>query len=139
MEISAKKVITNLFYYTTALLVLLFSVLFMVSMAGKGLAVYQSVVYYIWAALAIVVVLADVIATVMGRHKFIVGLCVYGLMILCVIAGFIMFAALSVGGLVPAGALDLFNTLILFSGFITIGLIVTYILGLRSIQLEEMD
>lgn len=139
MELSAKKVINNLFYYTIALFVVLFSVLFMVSMAGKALAMYQMVVYYIWASLAIVVVIADLIATMMHKYKFIIGLAVYGLMVLCVVVGIIVFAGLSVGGIVPAGALDIFNTLIIYSVALTIGLLVVYHLGLKNILLDEME
>lgn len=140
MDISAKRVLNNLYYYTVALFVLVFSVLFMVRMAGLALASYQMVVYYIWTAIAIVLVIADVIATMMNnRYKYLISLCIYGLMVLAVIVGFIVYAAMQVGGVIPAGSLGMFNTLIFFSLGLTVGLIVVNSLGYKVVELNESE
>lgn len=139
MDSSAKKVMVNLYYYTIALFVLLFSVLFMVSMASKALATYQAVIYYVWAGLTIVLLFADIVATVMKKYKLIVGLCIYALMVMAVIVGIIVYAALNVGGIIPAGALDIFNTLILYSGALSFGLIIVYALGIKMIDDPDLQ
>lgn len=139
MDLSAKKVLYNLFYYTMALFVLLFSVFFMVSLASRALAPYQQWVYYIWTGLLIITLLADVIATVMNRHKFLIGLIVYGLMVIAVIVGIIVFSSLNVGGMIPVAVLDSFNVLIFYSLALTIGLIVTYRLGVKLNVIDELE
>ncbi len=136
MDISEKKVITNIAYYTLAFFVVLFSVLFMVLINGRGLELYQMIIYNIWAVLVIIVVLTDLLVSMTGRGKLVVGFAVYGLALLFFIAGFIVYASLSVGGVIPAANADIFNVLIYFSLALTLGLIFVYTLGITKQRLN---
>lgn len=139
MDTSAKKVMANLFYYTLAALIIAFSVLFIVALNTRAVATYQMVVYDIWAAVVILVVLADIWATMTNRSKYIIGLIVYGLTLLFIIVGFIVFAGLSTNGIVLAANVTIFNTLIYFSLGLTIALIVLYIVGLHTAKLNREE
>lgn len=137
MDLTAKKVLVNLFYYSLAFLIVLFSVLFMVLIGTKTLATYQMIIYYIWAGIAIAVVVFEVFASMRNRYKLVVGLIIYGLTFLCLLVGFIVYAALQTNGIIPAASLDVFSVLIYFSLAISIALITLFVLGTHMAKLAE--
>jgi hypothetical protein len=137
MEVQGRKVLCNIFYYSMAFLVLLFTILFMILLSNIAVATYQMVIYMIWSAALIILLIADVIATMMNRFKFVIGLLIYGLAFIYLVVAFIIYAAMNVGGLIPATAIDAFSVLVYFPLALTIGLFIVYFAGNK--RAEERD
>lgn len=136
METSEKKTLLNVAYYAGATLVIVFSILFMITMRLRNVAMYQQVVYYIWACVLILTICFDIVATNTNQMKFIVGLIVAGLTFLCLVMGVIVYAGMSVDGLIPFFAGERFAIVIAFSVLLSILSIVVFCVGEKLIQLR---
>ena len=130
METSNKKILLNIAYYSLIVLTVAFSVIFMLIMPVMEIAMYQRVVYTLWAILLILTVIFDVVATCgVDSFKYLVGLIIAGLAFLCLLVGVIIYAGISVGGLIPYYALTRYFVLSGFSVGLTIMIIVLFCTG----------
>ena len=100
---------------------------------------WAKVIYFIWAAVVIVVAIYDVICTRAGRSKFISGLIIYVLSILAVIMACVLyFINTGVDGL----ATDFFNIFISVSilSLMTTGyLIASWCVGEAKVEHESAE
>jgi len=126
MDLSARKVIVNLFFYTLAGLALLFSIFFMVKLYMLPLATYQMVIYNIFAVLVILSIAAIIVAALMKKYYFAVGFLVYALLVLFVIMFFILFANMQVEGIIASVYASHFRILVGFSLWLTVSTVILY-------------
>lgn len=136
MEADYKKTLLNIAYYGTAILTIALAICFMVGMSLRGVAMYQQVIYYIWAILLILTIVFDIISTHNGTMKFIIGLIVVGLTFLCILVGIINYAGMSVDGVIPYFAMGNFALIIGFSVVLTILTIVVFCVGEKITNLR---
>ncbi len=137
MDLSARKILANLFYYSFALLLIAFSIIFMIMLGNKDIATGWLVVYYIWSGLLILAVVLDAFSAMRGQYRFGAGLLNYLLSITFLVVGFVIYFRLSTDGVVPAANLDVFSTLIYFPLALTIALNVLFSLGNKMIRVNE--
>ncbi len=136
MEADNKKALLNIAYYGTIVITIALAIIFMISMSERDVAMYQQVVYYIWAILLILTIIFDIVASKKHNFKFLIGLIVVGLTFLCIVTGIIVYASMSVDWLVPYFAMGRFAIVIGFSVVLTIMLIVIYSVGEKIIELD---
>ena len=128
---SEKKTLLYVAYYASVTLTIAFSVLFMVAMSLSNVAIYQQVVYYVWAIVLILTICFDIFATNINQLKFISGLIVAGLNFLCLVMGIIVYGGMSIDGMIPYYAGQRFAIVILFSTILSIMSIVVFCVGER--------
>ena len=136
MDVSNKKTLLIIAYWSMVVLTIAFSVLFLVVMPYMQVAMYQRVVYYIWTILLMITVLSDVVATKLKNYKFVVALVIGGLAFLCLLVGVIVYAGMSIGWAIPYYAFGRFLTVVGFSVILTIMTIVTSVIGETMIELD---
>lgn len=129
MEVNQKKGLLTIAYYSTAILTIVLSILFMIAMGNKEVAMWQRVIYYIWSIILILVILCDMMASCKNQHKFVVGLAITGLAFLCLIVGIIVYATTNTNGVIPFTSAYPFAIVIGFSVALTILAIVTFCTG----------
>ena len=138
METTYKKILLNIAYYSLAVLTVAVSVWFMFIMRAMGIIEYQRVVYTIWAILIIPVVAFEIVATCrIYSLKYLVGLIVAAVTFLCLLVGIIVYAGMSIDGLVPYYALTRFYAVVGFSVGITIMLITLFCVGDNLLKLKD--
>ena len=137
MSVSNKKLLSTIAYYTLIVLSILSSAFFIYALTVKDVVMWAKVIYFIWAAVVIVVAIYDVICTRAGRSKFISGLIIYVLSILAVIMACVLyFINTGVDGL----ATDFFNIFISVSilSLMTTGyLIASWCVGEAKVEHES--
>ncbi len=139
MSVSNKKLLSTIAYYTLIVLSILSSAFFIYALTVKDVVMWAKVIYFIWAAVVIVVAIYDVICTRAGRSKFISGLIIYVLSILAVIMACVLyFINTGVDGL----ATDFFNIFISVSilSLMTTGyLIASWCVGEAKVEHESAE
>ena len=139
MSVSNKKLLSTIAYYTLIILSILSSAFFIYALTVKDVVMWAKVIYFIWAAVVIVVAIYDVICTRAGRSKFISGLIIYVLSILAVIMACVLyFINTGVNGL----ATDFFNIFISVSilSLMTTGyLIASWCVGEAKVEHESAE
>ncbi len=139
MSVSNKKLLSTIAYYTLIVLSILSSAFFIYALTVKDVVMSAKVIYFIWAAVVIVVAIYDVICTRAGRSKFISGLIIYVLSILAVIMACVLyFINTGVDGL----ATDFFNIFISVSilSLMTTGyLIASWCVGEAKVEHESAE
>lgn len=139
MSVSNKKLLSTIAYYTLIVLSILSSAFFIYALTVKDVVMWAKVIYFIWAAVVIVVAIYDVICTRAGRSKFISGLIIYVLSILAVIMACVLyFINTGVDGL----ATDFFNIFISVSilSLMTTGyLIASWCVGEAKVEHESSE
>lgn len=85
MESYHKKILLNIAYYTLIGLGFLSTVLFILKVAFSNMPVYIQIIYYIWCGFLILYLIFDVFCTIKQRLKFISGIILFVLALLCVI------------------------------------------------------
>ena len=139
MSVSNKKLLSTIAYYTLIVLSILSSAFFIYALTVKDVVMWAKVIYFIWAAVVIVVAIYDVIFTRAGRSKFISGLIIYVLSILAVIMACVLyFINTGVDGL----ATDFFNIFISVSSLslMTTGyLIASWCVGEAKVEHESAE
>lgn len=136
METNNKKTLLNIAYYGTISITIALSIIFMITMTMQNVALYQQIVYYIWAILAIATIVFDIVAVTKNDFKFLIGLIIVGLTFLCLVMSIIVYVSMSVDWLIPYFALGRFATVIGFSVILTILTIVIYCIGEHLINLN---
>ncbi len=139
MSVSNKKTLSQISYFTLAILAVLSSVFFINSLARSTVPMWARVTYYIWIGLMVGVVLFDIVCTKTREGKFISGMVVYVLSILSVIVPIILYFMNSdKTGLIPE-FFNVFITVSLFS-FMTVGLtIATWFVGESLVEHETAE
>lgn len=139
MDTNGKRILLNIAYFATEMLTMIFCVLFMITMTMRGVATYQQVVYYIWSILLILTIVLDIIALKIHSLKFIVGLIIAGIALLCLVMGVIVYAGMNTGGVIPYFAGERFAIVIAFSVALTILSIVVFCIGQYLIELKNSN
>lgn len=85
MQIDQKKVLLNITYYTLIGLSLLTSVLFILKVAFGNFPMYIKIIYFIWSGLLILYIAFDVFCTIRRVLKFVSGIILFVLALICVI------------------------------------------------------
>lgn len=129
MELSHKKIMQNLMYYTLIAITIALSVLYMIALSPNDVMTYAKVVYYIWTVAVVILLILDIVFTIMGSGKFFTGIALYILTLACIVMGIIVYLDLMVGGVLPETSMYMFTRLVIFSGVIDVLFVVTYITG----------
>ena len=74
MEVKQKNILQNILYYSLIAVIVALSVFYMIALAPNDVMMYAKVVYYIWIAGLLLVLMLDILATIMCRGKFCTGL-----------------------------------------------------------------
>ena len=134
MSVNGKRILSNITYYTLAILTLIASAFFIYCLSVKDVAGWARVIYYIWTAVVIGVIIFDVICTNSGEGKFISGIIVYVLSVLAVaMACILYFTNSGMAGL----ATEFFNLFISVSliSLITTGFLIgTWAVGESKVE-----
>lgn len=77
MSVRNKRMLSNLVYYTLAVLALCSVAFFIYCLSVREVAMWAKVVYYIWAGLVIGIVIFDIICTNSREAKTVSGLVIY--------------------------------------------------------------
>lgn len=85
MQIDQKKVLLNITYYTLIGLSLLTSALFILKVAFGNFPMYIKIIYFIWSGLLILYIAFDVFCTIRRVLKFVSGIILFVLALICVI------------------------------------------------------
>ena len=91
MSVRSKKLLSTIVYYTLAILALCSAAFFIYCLTTREVALWAKVVYFIWVAIAIGVVIFDIICTSSGEGKYISGLVIYVLSVLSVVMACILY------------------------------------------------
>jgi len=139
MSVSKKKLLSQICYYTLAILAVLSSVFFLTALSKSAIPGWARVVYYIWIALIIGSVIFDVVCTRTHEGKFLSGIIIYVLSILSVIVPIVLYY-MNTGdmGILP----DFFNVFITVSliSFMNVGLtIATWVVGESMVEHETAE
>lgn len=143
MDIRDKRMLSCLAYYTLLIISLGLSVLFCIALATYAVPVWAMIIYYVWTAIAIGVLLYDAYCMFIKGSKYISGLVLYFLAISAVIMSMVLYFVLA-GGIaaIPAGDVAMYEVLMALSGGITLFTIATFMVGEWNIQydldIEEM-
>ena len=85
MDFRQKKVLLNISYYTLIGLGILSSVLFILKVAFGNFPLYIQIIYFVWSGLLILYLIFDIFCTIKREFKFISGIILFVLALLCVI------------------------------------------------------
>ncbi len=142
MDIREKRVLTNMTYY--ALLGIAFALcgLFAWAVASFDVPMWAMIIYYVWIAVAIGVLVLDIICTITKGSKFIAGIIMYCLVLSAVAMAVVLYFVLAGTGRMPADVVGMYEVMMALSGSISLFLIATFLVGEWNIQydldLEEM-
>ena len=91
MSVNNKMKLSNIVYYTLAIITLVFSGFFVYALIVNDVAMWAKVVYFIWTAAVIGVVIFDIMCTRNREGKTIAGLIIYVLSVLALIVACILY------------------------------------------------
>ena len=139
MSVDRKRILSQIVYFTLAILAVLSSIFFVSALVKSTVPAWARVVYYIWIGLMIGAVIFDVVCTKTHEGKFISGLIIYVLSILSIIVPVVLYF-MNTGdmGLLP----DFFNVFITVSliSFTTVGFtIATWVVGESLVEHETAE
>lgn len=139
MSVSNKKILSQIVYYTLAILTVLSSVFFVISLARSTVPAWARVVYFVWIGLVIGVIVFDIICTRTHESKFISGIIIYILSILSIIVPVLLYFMNSNNmGILP-DFFAIFISVALMS-FMTVGfMIATWIVGESIVEHETAE
>ncbi len=134
MSVGNKKTMSTVVYYTLAAITLAFSAFFIYALFVREVVMWAKVVYLVWTAGVIGLVIFDVICTTNGEGKTISGLIVYVLSMLALIMAVILyFTNTGMNGLATE-FFNLFVSISLISIFTTGFMIATWVVGEHLIE-----
>ena len=134
MSVGNKKTMSTVVFYTLAAITLAFSAFFIYALFVRNVVMWAKVVYLIWTAAVIGVVIFDVICSTNGEGKTVSGLIVYVLSLLALIMAVILyFANTGVNGLATE-FFNLFISISLISIFTTGFMIATWVVGEHLVE-----
>lgn len=129
MELTHKKILQNMLYYSVLALTIIASIFFMVTLAMRDTMMYARVIFYIWTGVLVATLIFDIVCTVMHKNKFIVGLILFVLAMCWIVMAIVIYFNLSTGAMLVAANMGLFNRLVVFSFILTVMAITTFIIG----------
>ena len=91
MSVENKRKLSTIVYYSLAVLTLIFAGFFGFALVVRNVEMWAKVVYFIWIAAVVGVVIFDVICTMNNDGKTLVGLIVYVLSILAILMAAILY------------------------------------------------
>ena len=139
MSVEKKTVISSIAYYTLAILALAASIIFALNLMTDLLPAWARIVYYVWIAIAIGVIIYDVICTMKGEGKFLSGIIVYIVSILSVVMAIILYYVNGgLNGLV-AEAFGMFITIPFLALMISGALIALWVVGESKIEHKKEE
>lgn len=139
MSVEKKTLISSIAYYTIAILALAASIIFAMNLMTDLLPMWARIVYYVWIAIAIGLIIYDVMCTMRGEGKFISGIVVYILSILSVAMAVILYYINGgMNGLV-AEVFGMFITIPLFALMISGALIALWVVGECKVEHKKEE
>lgn len=138
MSVNDKMKLSNIVYYTLAIISLLFAGFFIYTLIINPVQMWAKVVYFIWTALVIGVVLFDIICTCNREGKRVAGLIVYVLSILALIVAIVLYFMNAGLNGISVNFFNLFISVSLISLFTTGFMIATWCVGAKVVD-HEVD
>ena len=139
MSVNNKRWLSNIVYYTLAILALLASGFFVYCLVVNPVAMWAKIIYFVWAGLVIGTVIFDVICTSTGESKQISGLFVYILSLMALgMSCILYFINSGMGGFVSE-FYNLFFSVSFISLMATGFMIATWGVGQTRVEAEVDD
>ena len=139
MSVNNKRWLSNIVYYTLAILALLASAFFVYCLVVNAVAMWAKIIYFVWAGLVIGAVIFDVICTTTGESKQISGLIIYVLSLMALaMACILYFINTGMGGF-ASQYFNLFISISFISLLATGFLIATWVVGQSRVENEVDD
>ena len=91
MSVKGKRLLSVITYYTLIGLAIAMSLGFVIALAMRVFPLWAKVVYFAWAGVVIGTLIFDIYCTANNRYKFISGITVYVLSVLCVAVSVIIY------------------------------------------------
>ena len=134
MSVSNKKMLSQIVFFTLAILTVLSSIFFIVTLSRSTVPSWARIVYFIWIGLVIGAVVFDIVCTKTHEGKFISGIIIYILSILSIIVPVVLyFMNSNETGIFP-DFFAIFISVALMS-FITVGLLIaTWVVGESMVE-----
>ncbi len=129
MELTHKRILQSMLYYSMLALTIILSVFFMITLSMKDTMLYARIIYYIWTGVLVASLIFDIVCTIMHKNKFVVGLILFVLAVLWLVMAIIVYFNLSTGAMLVAANMGLFNRLVVLSFILTGMSIFTFITG----------
>ena len=139
MSVNNKRWLSNIVYYTLAILALLASAFFVYCLSVNAIALWAKIVYFVWAGLVIGVIIFDVICTTTGESKQIAGLIIYILSLLALAMACILYFINSGMGGFASEFYHLFFSVSFISLMTTGFMIATWVVGQTRVESEVDD
>jgi len=134
MSVSNKKTLSQIVYFTLAILTVLSSIFFVVTLTRSTVPSWARIVYFIWIGLVIGAVVFDIVCTKTHESKFISGIIIYVLSILSVIVPVVLYFMNSDNMGIFPDFFAIFITVAIMS-FITVGLMIaTWVVGESMVE-----
>ena len=129
MELTHKRILQSMLYYSMLALTIILSVFFMITLSMKDTMLYARIIYYIWTGVLVASLIFDIVCTIMHKNKFVVGLILFVFAVLWLVMAIIVYFNLSTGAMLVAANMGLFNRLVVLSFILTGMSIFTFITG----------
>ena len=129
MSVRNKRMLSNLVYYTLAILALASVAFFVYCLTVREVQAWAKVIYYVWAGLVVGIVIFDIICTNSKEAKTVSGLVVY-ILSLAAIAMSVILYFVNFGFTAPATDVFLLFSSVTFVSFLVTGFtIATWCVG----------
>ena len=139
MSVSNKKRLCEIVYFTLAVLAVLSSIFFVVTLSRSAVPAWARIVYFIWIGLIIGAVVFDVVCTRTHEGKFVSGIVIYVLSILSVIVPVVLYFMNSNNTGIFPDFFTIFISVAIMS-FITVGFtIATWVVGESMVEHETAE
>ncbi len=134
MSVNNKMKLSNIVYYTLAVVTLIFAGFFIYALIINNVAMWAKVVYFIWTALVIGVVIYDIICINNRDGKTLTGLVVYVLSVLALIVACVLYFMNSGANGLADNFFNLFISISLISLITTGFMIATWCVGAKLVN-----
>ena len=129
MSVRNKRMLSNIVYYTLAILTLCSVAFFLYCLTVRGVAMWAKVVYYIWSGAVVGIVIFDIICTNSREAKTVSGLVIYILSVAAVLMACILYFVNSGFGALASDLFMMFISVSILSLMTTGYLIATWCVG----------
>ena len=134
MSEESKKILATIVYFTLAALAIASAGFFIFALVAKALPMWAEVIYYIWSGLVIGAIVFDIICTMTGEGKYVSGLIIYVLSVLCVAMSIILYITNATRTGLVADFMWLYLTASVISLMTTGYMIATWCVGQSQVQ-----
>ena len=139
MSVNNKRWLSNIVYYTLAILALLSSAFFIYCLIMNPVAMWAKIIYFIWSGLVIGVVIFDLICTTTGESKQVSGLIIYVLSLMALAMACVLYFVNSGMGGIASQFFNLFISVSFVSMLTTGFMIAAWVVGQSRVENEVDD